>query len=123
MMDRACERDVEGFFNYVDKDSVVKSMEGGMQEKADAMEASSEGDEKSVEMARKLMKGMTSLVWMAYEVDIKRGNQSSFCQMDIVDEEKTAGGGTVTIELPNGLQQKWGFSKTGDAYTLVSIES
>jgi hypothetical protein len=122
MKKKACARDIEGFFSYVDKEKVTEGMQSRAQEKAGSMRAFTEREKAGKELAQALMKEMTNLVWAAYEVDIKRGKQSSFCQMDIVSEVESATGGTVTVEMPTGLRQKWQFDKAGDAYTLVSIE-
>jgi hypothetical protein len=112
MKEKACDRDIQGFFSYIDKSEVAQNIK---KEVLSAPEYKGLGEA----ILESAMPFMQSQLWQGYEDEIKKGKDGSICNIRLLAEKTKEN--QVLIQFPNGRQQNWGFTKYGDRWLLTSL--
>ena len=120
MRKEACAGNVEGFFSYVDKETVAEDMRE--RTKQAMLKKNPDADEsyhdQRMSMLESVIPGLMNQMWQRLISDIKKGESGPLCTMKI----EKAQGDTVTIGL--SYQEKpvvWGFGKSNGKLMLVSM--
>lgn len=121
MRNMACSGNVEGFFNYVDKDAVKESFKHETLDKFTQNASESMLAERSQGMSkqykRTIMSGYMKSLWGNYKHWVELGESGPLCKMEITKTK----GDSVTINIPGHPDVIWGFQKSDEGWELVSI--
>lgn len=113
---QACEGDLDGFYNNIDKLSVDANLKKAILESLDNDSISPEDLKETEEI---IIPSLLVFKWEVLNREIKLGQEGIYCNMEVLNT--TDNDGNLRLIFPNGKTSVWGFEAKNGRLLLVYI--
>jgi hypothetical protein len=121
MREKACNSDVDGFFSYVNKTEVEKNLRIQVMSEEEPYEGKKPGRQLGRRFAEALIQNLMTKIWQGIEYDLKKGENSTFCKLQIMKNDKKRNKkNEVKVKIENG-ESTWRFAKYNGKWLLIDL--
>ena len=122
MREKACNGDVNGFLGYVNKTEVEKNLKiQVMNREEPSIEGKKLGQQLDRSLTETLRQNLMAKIWQELEDDLKKGKDSTFCKLQIVNNNKKINKeGEIKVKIGDG-ESTWRFTKYNNKWLVTDL--